>query len=72
MNLYFLDSNNNKRLVKKEVCAKEVGSVITQFVNNINPTYKIYYMRSWYNEAENGTMYDVGSHSEFFLLVDED
>lgn len=71
MTLYFLDSQWNKRLVKKDVEPETAISTITQYVNNLNPTYKIYYYRTWYSEEDGGTIYDVGSHSEFFLLVDE-
>ena len=66
MNLYFLDSRDNKRLVKENVESENAMSYITQFINNLNPTYKIHYYRTW--ETKDGTMYDVGSHSEFFLL----
>ena len=71
MTLYFLDSRGNKRLVKEGITDQEVGKYIYHYVNNLNPAYKIYYTRSWYSEDWGGTMYDVGSHSEFFLLVDE-
>lgn len=30
--------------------------------------YKIYYTRSWINDA-NELQYDVGSHSEFFIVT---
>ena len=71
MILYFLDSRNNKRLVKKGIKSEEAFSTISQYVNNINPAYKIHYIRTWYSEEDKGTIYDVGSHSEFFLLTDE-
>lgn len=71
MMLYFIRSNGEKRLVHKNVEPETAGKFIHQYVNNINPTYKIYYTREWYDEEAGGTMYDVGSHSEFFLLVNE-
>jgi hypothetical protein len=71
MTLYFIRSNGEKRLVKKNVEPKTALSEISHYVNNLNPAYKIYYTREWYDEEAGGTMYDVGSHTEFFLLVDE-
>ena len=68
MNLYFIRSNGEKRLVKENIAENEVYSHINQYVNRLNPTYKIYYTRSWYSEDWGGTLYDVGSYSEFFLL----
>ena len=70
-NLYFLDSRGEQRLVKKNVETETVMKVISHYVNNLNPTYKIYYYRTWFDETTGGTIYDIGSHSEFFLLVDE-
>lgn len=32
----------------------------------LNPNFKIYYTRSW--DTTKGRMYDVGSHTEFFLM----
>lgn len=70
MNLYFIRSNGEKRLVRENAEEKTVLSDIHSYVNNVNPTYKIYYTRSWYSEDHKGIMYDVGSHTEFFLLAD--
>ena len=71
MTLYFIRSNGEKRLVHKNVELETAGKFIQQYVNNINPAYKIYYIREWYDEEAGGMMYDVGSHTEFFLLVNE-
>ena len=70
MTLYFLDSRGNQRLVKENVEEKTAIKEISHYVNNLNPTYEIHYYRSWYSEDHGGTMYDVGSHTEFFLLAD--
>lgn len=65
MNLYFRDSYGNKRLIASHLqLEKEVWRHIQKFLDNHN--FKSYYTRVWY---ENGyTWYDVGSHTEFFLV----
>ena len=68
MKLYFLDSRGNQRLVKENVEAKTAIKEIETYVHSLNPNYKIYYYRSWYSEDHKGTMYDVGSYTEFFVL----
>ena len=70
MTLYFIDARGEMRLVKKGVEAKTACKEMSEYVNSLNPNYKIYYFRSWYSEDYGGTMYDVGSHAEFFLLVE--
>ena len=67
-NLYFLASNGDKRLVKTNVEPKTAFKHIGEYVKKLNPNYEIYYIRSWYSEDCKGTIYDVGSHTEFFLL----
>lgn len=71
MILYFLDSYGNKRLVKTDVIPETATKEIEAYTHSLNPNYKIYYYRSWYSENDGGILYDIGSHSEFFLLVDE-
>lgn len=67
MNLYFRDSNGDKRLIATNLqLEKEVWGHIQKFLDGYN--YKPYYTRMWY--ANGYTWYDVGSHTEFFL-VDE-
>lgn len=68
MNLYFLSSRGEKRLVKENVEASAAAKEMGEYVKSLNPNYQIYYIRSWYSEDHKGTMYDVGSHSEFFVL----
>lgn len=65
MNLYFRDSYGNKRLIASHLqFEKEVWRHIQKFLDDHN--FKSYYTRVWY---ENGyTWYDVGSHTEFFLV----
>ena len=67
MNVYFRDSYGKRRLLEANVKDKEaVWKIIQKFLDDHN--YKSYYTRVWYNEGY--TWYDVGSHTEYFL-VDE-
>lgn len=67
-NLYFIRSNGEKLLVEPNIKEDDVIKFIKKFVKEKNPDFEIYYIRSW--ETDEGTMYDVGSHTEFFLLSD--
>ena len=65
MNLYFRDSYNNKRLIAPNLeLEKEIWEHIQKFLDEHN--FKSYYTRVWYKEGY--TWYDVGSHTEFFLV----
>ena len=65
-NLYFIRSNGEKRLVRENIDPEKATGYINEYVHSLNPKYKIYYYRSWENEE--GIMYDVGNHTEFFLV----
>lgn len=67
-NLYFIRSNGEKRLVRENIDPKVAIGYINEYIAQLNPNYKVYYIRTWYSEDHKGTMYDVGSHSEFFLV----
>ena len=62
-NLYFLDSRGASRLLASDVDWDAALEVINKFLDAHN--FKSYYKRFW--EVSNGTMIDVGSHTEFFL-----
>ena len=65
MNLYFRDSHGNKRLLATNINSKEgIFEYIQTFLDEHN--FKSYYTRIWY--ANGYTWYDVGSHTEFFLV----
>jgi len=65
MNLYFRDSYGNKRLLASNINSKEgVSEYIQTFLDEHN--FKSYYTRIWY--ADNYTWYDVGSHTEYFMV----
>lgn len=68
-NLYFIRSNGERRLVRGNIDPEKAIGYINEYTHSLNPNYKIYYIRSW---GENGgTMYDVGSHTEFFWVGEE-
>lgn len=74
MKVYFENSQGERRVIAEIQNENEVGSVINNFIAEcnakkpagVNP-FKSYYCRSWENEY-NEIVYDVGSHSEFFIL----
>ena len=71
LKLYFENSYGERKLVGTYSTDSEVPAAINKYVKQINPNFKIYYYRSY--ENDNGeTVYDVGSWSEFFILVRED
>lgn len=62
-NIYFMDRFGDYRLLERNVTKDEVMKIINKFLEEHE--FKSYYTRTW--ETDRGTMYDVGSHSEFFL-----
>lgn len=62
-NLYFIRSNGKYKLLHKNVREEEVFKLIKSFLDERN--YTSYYIRTW--NVDNGTTYDFGSHTEFFL-----
>lgn len=62
-NLYFIDSRGNYRLLATNVEEHEAAMAMCVFLDEHK--FKSYYIRTW--ETEEGLMYDVGSHTEFFL-----
>lgn len=71
--LYFQRSNGEKVIKAVNVREDEVGRAIKDVVGQMNPKFKIYYTRAWKSsEDPNTTVYDVGSHTEFFLFTRSD
>lgn len=64
MKLYFKNSFGNKRVIAEPKTEEDALDVIQKFCDE--RLFKIYYMRWW--DKDNVRTYDVGSHSEFFLL----
>lgn len=62
--IYFEDRYGERRLIG----ARDTDEGVWQVINNFlaQHRYKVPYVRSWTDDE--GTWYDVGSHSEFFLI----
>lgn len=63
--LVFKNAWGQEKLVKYNVAEDELFKCIKDYVHNLNPKFEIHYIRSW---GEDPITYDVGSHTEFFLL----
>ena len=65
-NLYFEHKDGSLTLVAETIAEEEVYQRIKAYIMTLNPNYKIYYIRNWFNEDETVMTYDVGSYTEFF------
>lgn len=72
MKLYFERSNGEMVFISNS-CEKCAEADIRDHVKKINPNYTIYYIRYWNSDKDSKfhRIYDVGSHTEFFHLIDE-
>lgn len=66
--VWFENSRGIRRPIGEANSSTEVNKVIQLFLNQHN--FKSYYTRIW--RAENEWWYDVGSHSEFFIVTGAD
>lgn len=66
--LYFERSNRRKLFLSEVADQSKALAAIYKFLDEHN--YKRYYTRMWTDE-DGVQHYDVGSHSEFFLLYPE-
>lgn len=63
--LYFVNSRNIYRKIDENVTEEKAWALIQDFCDSYN--YKIFYAKSW--QEGNKIWYDVGSHTEFFVLI---
>ena len=64
--VYFKNSRRERREIGKVSSEKEAFKVIHKFLDDHN--FKSYYTRSWLNPSNQlEKVYDVGSHTEFFI-----
>lgn len=67
MILYFENCFNERREIGRPQSTQDIHALIYDFLDDHN--YRSYYTRMWVND-EGETYYDVGSHSEFFVMVE--
>lgn len=74
MILYFENRYGERTVIAEPNTHEEASIAITRFIDECNARRRAgakpfvsYYTRSWLND-EGLIVYDVGSHSEFFLL----
>lgn len=71
MTLYFEHATGKHTLVEKGVPGvDEALRLIAVDVAKRNPAYQIPYTRYW--EGAEGIWFDVGSHTEFYILKEEE
>lgn len=64
--LYFENSYGKRRVIGRATDENGISKLIKDFLDDHN--YKSYYTRAWVNENNpKEIIYDVGSHSEFFI-----
>ena len=68
MKLYFQRSNGEYKKLSDFATKENVGDMINNFLQAHN--YQSYYTNIWLDER--GTIYDVGSHTEFFVLTNKE
>ena len=64
MKVYFRDSQHNKRFLGGAETKENAWKIIQKFMDDHN--FTCYYTRIWFEDGY--TWYDVGSHTEFFLV----
>jgi hypothetical protein len=69
MKLYFENYRGERRLIGEPNTAEESRRIYYKFCADRN--FNIYYVRHWTTD-KGETYYDVGSHTEFFVEVNDD
>lgn len=67
MKLYFKNSRGKRRVIAAPLSEENAYEIIHAFCEERN--FRIYYMRTW-RDPDGLKWYDVGSHTEFFILDD--
>lgn len=64
--LWFIRSNGEEVFLGRVTSKDEAFRMINDFLNE--KKYVYFYVRTWYSEDTDRTMFDVGSHTEFFAV----
>lgn len=68
MKLCFKNSQGQERVIAENVTRGEAYPIMNKFCEERK--FKVYYVREWKDEKLNALIFDVGSHTEFFILKD--
>lgn len=68
MRLYFQNSMSKRKFISQVYFMKEITAIISDVLEEHN--FKSYYTRIWYEKDKKELWFDVGSHSEFFIVTD--
>lgn len=70
MRLYFVKANGKREHLSQVFNSHETNLIIKNFLDEHN--FTSYYTRMWYEEKEHELWFDVGSHTEFFVVTEVD
>ena len=68
--VYFENSYGKRKELGWFFTNKQANEIITKHLQEHN--YKSYYRRWWFDERTKEWWCDVGSHSEFYIIIGED
>ena len=71
MNLYFLDADDRQHLVARNVEEKDASTIMYSDLEKRRPKFESFYVRTWWDNYFR-KWFDYGSHTEFYILQDED
>ena len=68
--IYWMKSNGEEEFIETVADNDQVFKAIYEFVANFG--CKVYYVRYWYEEETNRTVYDFGSWSDFIVVYERE
>jgi len=67
MRLYFVNSYGKRRHISQVYDLRETNTIIADVLEDRG--FKSYYTRMWYEKDKQELWFDVGSHTEFFVVT---